>query len=133
MPQFGQTSEDRLATCDRSLQALMRRAIATSPVDFTIVCGERDEAAQMAAYEAGNSRAKFGQSPHNLSPSAAVDVCPYIPGRGLVWDDDGLWDRLAVHIIETARKMDIPIQWGGSFTSIVDKPHFELRFWKELK
>jgi hypothetical protein len=129
---FSNASRERLKTCHPDLIILMTYALATSRIDFTIVCGERDKAAQEAAFIQGNSRARFGQSPHNYSPSLAVDICPWADGA-LQWNNHQLFDSLAEHIKTTAKRLGIEVTWGGDFKSIVDKPHFELKNWKKIK
>ena len=121
---FGNTSKQRLDTAHKDLREVMEAAIKTSPVDFSIVCGHRTEEAQMEALEKGYSQVPWPLSRHNMYPSTAVDVCPYVDGK-LVWDDDELWEKLFHHIMKTAIRLNIRLLWGGSWT-FVDKPHFQL-------
>lgn len=129
---FGKTSRNRLNTCHPDIQRVMERAIELSPIDFSIVCGERTEEEQMEAYRKGNSKAKYGQSPHNNSPSLAVDICPYVDGK-LQWDNAAGWFTLYKTVMQAARLEDVELTWGGHFKSITDKPHWELKAWKKIK
>ena len=125
MYKFGRTSLERLASCDIRLIEIMERAIETSPFDFTIVSGHRGEEEQNGLVADGKSQLKYPYSKHNAYPSKAVDIAPYVDGK-LVWDDDELWTDMAIHIFETARQCGVKLEWGGNWTSFVDKPHWEI-------
>ena len=136
---FGETSKQRLATCHGDLIVFAHTAIENTPVDFTIVCGERDKEAQEKAFNDGFSKALFGQSPHNYGPSFAVDIAPYVNGK-IVWDiDDPDFKKLVFHLKQTAHNLfedgaiNNRIEWGGDWTSFVDYPHWQLRGWKEMQ
>ncbi len=122
---FGPTSRRRLNTCHPQLVAVMEEAIATSEIDFTIVCGHRNKVDQDKAIADGNSKAPFPTSRHNSMPSEAVDVCPYINGE-LDWGNVTAFTDLASHIKETAARLGVRLKWGGDFKGAWDKPHFEL-------
>lgn len=124
MYKWGKTSKDRLATCDKRLQDLANLMLERSEFDLTITCGYRTEEEQNEACRKGNSCAKFGQSKHNFFPSRAIDICPY----PIKWDsNDPRWMNMALNAMWCAGKLGIEITWGGSFKSITDKPHFELK------
>lgn len=121
---WGKTSSDRLATCDKLLQDIANMMLARSEFDLTITCGYRTKEEQEDAYQKGTSRAKFGQSKHNVFPSKAIDICPY----PISWNDkDARWQEMALNAMWCAGKLGIEITWGGSFKSIKDLPHFELK------
>lgn len=130
---FGTASTKRLNTCHQDIQAIMVEALAMSHVDMTIVCGERNEAEQEEAFNAGFSKAHFGQSPHNFSPSRAVDVAPYQHGQ-IQWADLGLFKTIAQYIRAANEKLlelkivSIELEQIGAW----DKPHWEVRGWKTL-
>ena len=124
MYKWGKTSKDRLATCDKRLQDLADMMLARSPFDLTIICGYRTEQEQNEAYNKGKSRAKFGESKHNTFPSQAIDIAPY----PLNWDSgDSRWMEMALNAMWCAGRLNLDITWGGSFKSISDKPHFQLK------
>lgn len=131
---YGKTSNARLNTCHPDLIRLFDYAILHEdcPCDISIVCGYRDQEAQEEAYHLGNSKAHFGQSPHNYEPSFAVDAAPYVKGVGIPWDDLPLFRELAAHIKACADELGIDVVWGGNFTSFVDMPHWEIAGWKEM-
>lgn len=121
---WGKTSGLKLATCDKRLQELADMMLSRSDFDLTITCGYRTEEEQNEAYKNGKSRAKFGQSKHNIFPSKAIDICPY----PIDWDTKDIrWQEMALNAMWCAGKLGIEIAWGGSFKSIKDLPHFELK------
>lgn len=75
MPKFSAASLKQLSTCHPDLQRLFFEVIKY--VDCHVREGYRGEAAQNAAYAAGNSTLKFPNGKHNKMPSNAVDVYFY--------------------------------------------------------
>ena len=138
--EFGKTSQERLDTCEEPLIRVMSRAIEVTLVDFAVLCGRRTEEKQNRAFDKGHSKVKFPWSRHNKKPSGAVDVGPYdrtIEGR-IPWLHDTLphaeyvrrvkmWYELAGVIHAVAAEMNVPIEWGGRWSTIVDLPHWQLR------
>ncbi len=94
---------------------------------FQILESRRGEKDQEKAFAAGNSKAHFGQSPHNYTPAVALDITP-LP---LDWNDIKAFKALSVPILATAKKLSIPISWGGSWKSFKDYPHYELTPWRD--
>lgn len=128
MPQFSKLSEQRLATCDPRLQAIAREAIKY--VDFTIVCGHRDQEEQDDAFRRGLSKLKWPLSKHNAMPSKAFDFAPY----PVDWNDKLRFARMFGLIECIAKQQGVSIRWGGDFSSdgrsadeqFIDLPHIEL-------
>jgi peptidoglycan L-alanyl-D-glutamate endopeptidase CwlK len=75
MPSYSQSSKDKLSTCHPDLQIIFNEVIKY--FDNIITCGHRGEKEQEEAFNNGYSKAHFGQSKHNSSPSMAVDSIPY--------------------------------------------------------
>ena len=124
MYKWGKTSFEKLSTCDKRLQDMANMMLARSKFDLTITCGHRTEKEQNEAYESGKSNAKYGQSKHNALPAQAIDICPY----PINWDaKDSRWTEMALNAMWCAGKLGFEIVWGGSFKSIKDLPHFELK------
>jgi peptidoglycan L-alanyl-D-glutamate endopeptidase CwlK len=123
---WGKKSKDLLETCDKRLQDMANMMLARSEFDLTITDGYRSEEDQNWAFVNGKSKARFGQSKHNVFPSQAIDICPYpIPKD---WDpNDRKWQEMALNAMWCAGKLGFEITWGGSFKKLVDKPHFELK------
>ena len=98
--------------------------LARSKFDLTITCGYRTEEEQNEACKTGKSCAKFGESKHNVFPSKAVDIVP-LP---INWDSkDPRWQEMALNAMWCAGKLGIEITWGGTFKSIKDCPHFQIK------
>ena len=135
---FGRASRERLKTCHPDLQKLMNEVIQDTPVDFTIVTGYRNEEEQTKAYNAGLSKARFMESPHNYSPSLAVDVMPYANGRLIGDEDMDSYYALNDIIMETYKELkdngdiDIDIEWAYDKWGW-DLPHYQVVGWKEYK
>lgn len=123
MPRFSGRSLANLATLHPLLREVAYKAIEQT--DFSVICTHRGQADQEKAKAAGNSRAHFGQSPHNYSPALAMDCTPF-PCN---WNDLDSFRRLAAVMKECAAELNIPIRWGGDWTSLKDFPHFELDPW----
>lgn len=123
---WSKTSLERLKTCDKRLQDMANMMLARSDFDLTITCGYRGEKEQNDAFNKGVSKAKFGQSKHNTTPSQAIDIVPYpIPKN---WDtNDRRWQEMALNAMWCAGKLGFEITWGGSFKKLCDKPHFEIK------
>lgn len=125
------TSKRKLNQCCEELQLIVNELLYY--MDISVTEGTRSEKDQNKYYKQGTSRAKFGQSPHNYSPSYAIDIVPYpIPKtEDGNWDDNSpLWDDMAFLVSVISEDKDIDITWGGDFSTLVDKPHFELKNWK---
>jgi peptidoglycan L-alanyl-D-glutamate endopeptidase CwlK len=120
MAKFGKQSLRNLSTCHESLQLIMNKAIES--VDFSVICGFRDEAKQNEAFNLGFSKLKWPKSKHNENPSLAVDVIPY----PVDWNDVFRFFLMAGHILRVAHDLQIPLTWGGTWKSFPDYPHFQL-------
>jgi peptidoglycan L-alanyl-D-glutamate endopeptidase CwlK len=131
MARFGATSLARLGTCDARLQEVLSTAIEIT--DFTILCGHRGRLAQNRAFIEGHSKARFGQSKHNTTPSQAVDIAPY----PIDWSDTEAFVYLAGIIRAVSHDLGYGniIRWGGDWDQdermrderFRDYPHFEIK------
>ena len=132
MPTFSERSKARLATCHPDLQRLMQKVIER--IDVTVLVGHRGEEEQNEAYRKNQSRLQFPNSKHNSIPSKAIDIAPYIPGRGIDWNYTPQFYLVAGIVLATAAELKIPIRWGGDFNrnlfpgdeKFLDLVHFEL-------
>ena len=120
MPNFANTSRDRLALCHPDLKKLFNEVIKYR--DCTVLCGHRGKVAQEAAKNAGTSKAGWGESKHNFLPALAVDVMPW----PLKWDDKKGLHEFAAFVKATAFELNLGIRWGGDFKNFFDGPHYEL-------
>ena len=121
MPKFSKQSLDRLATCHPDLQRLMHAVIRR--VDITILCGHRGETEQNAAFANHTSQLKWPKGKHNKLPSLAVDIAPY----PVDWNNVQRFKDVAEIVKQEATDLDIDIEWGGDWHSIVDLPHWQLK------
>lgn len=120
MPKLSTLSQAKLNTCHSDLILLINEVAKTEKC--AVICGYRGKAEQEKAYRSGTSKAKFGQSKHNASPSLAVDVVP-LP---LDWEDIESFEKLGKVVMEKAKELNIKIKWGKDFTKLKDYPHYEL-------
>jgi peptidoglycan L-alanyl-D-glutamate endopeptidase CwlK len=130
MPQFSRISRERLLSCDSRLIAVCSDAIAF--FDFSVVCGHRTNEEQDLLFAQGRitrgpivTYKRGGESIHNTMPSRAIDLAPWVSGRGIVWDEPVLFGELAGVIMYCAWKRRIDITWGGHWMSFKDYPHFQ--------
>lgn len=117
---LSKTSRQKLNTCHSDLIRLIEAVAETEKC--AVICGFRGRHEQEKAYMAGKSKAKWGQSKHNLKPSHAVDVVP----EPLNWEDIPAFEKLGEKIMAKAKELGINIRWGRDFTNLKDYPHFEL-------
>lgn len=137
---FGNTSLDKLSTCDPGIQLIMMEAIRTSRVDFGIACGHRSIEDQQKAFKEGKSRVDGikVKGKHNYFPSHAVDVYAYYNGKAQ-WDDIHM-GYLVGHILSVADrlfeegKVKFKLRSGADWNDngvlvydqkLKDMPHFE--------
>lgn len=120
---FGARSLARLEGVHPDLVRVMHRAIAMSPLDFTVLEGRRTLARQQQLVRAGAS--KTMRSRHLTGH--AVDIAPWLGGK-VSWDWP-LYHRIAPIVKEAARLECVPIEWGGDWRTFKDGPHWQLP-WK---
>lgn len=121
---FSAASRKNLAQLDPLLQKVILEAIKY--VDFKVLDAQRGRAAQELAFKQGNSRAHFGQSAHNYVPAIAADLFP----APYDWNNLASFKKLALVMKREAKKLGIPIAWGGDWPKLKDMPHYELTPWR---
>lgn len=140
MYQFSQRSESNLKGVHPNLVKVLKAAIQSSPVDFTIVEGVRTTKRQQELYALGRTRKgrivtyadgirkKSNHQPKMDGFGYAVDIYPFVNGKVQVHEKDTIKNltTIAQHIKATAKKMKIAITWGGDWRKPYDPPHFEL-------
>lgn len=124
MASFSASSKKHLAGAHPLLQRLFNEVI--KEIDCTVLDSQRGKAEQEQAFRRGNSRAHFGQSPHNYAPSVSVDVVPY----PLDWDDLKAFRALAKVVKAKAAALGIKVKHGATFKGLADWPHWELDPWR---
>ena len=108
------------------LQAVIYKAIQITPIDFTVIEGLRTVERQKKLFESGAS--KTMRSRHLTGH--AVDIAAWVDG-GIRWDWP-LYDTLAVAMKQAAKELNIPLEWGGDWTTFKDGPHYQLP-WKDYR
>jgi len=127
MPSFSSSSRQKLGTCDSRLQRLFSAVV--EEFDCTIIQGNRSKEEQDEYFFGTPQRSKvqWPNSKHNNSPSLAVDVAPYVKGRGIFY-------YFAGYVMATAKEMGINLRFGGDWDrdydlsdqTFDDLPHFEI-------
>lgn len=136
MPAFSQSSLAKLNTCDQRLQEIANEVIKF--IDFTVIEGHRDKAAQDAAVAAGKSQKKWPTGNHNSYPSKAMDIAPWLPEVKIDWNDLVAFGRLMGAFQAVAHmkgyKLRFGLDWDGDFRTVnrdpnerfLDAPHMEI-------
>ena len=113
---FSKTSNARLDTCAPELQIISRVLVAD--YDITVVCGVRNQKDQDKAFREGKSKVQWPDSKHNVlhytHKSQAVDIAPYVAGKGIQWDVKSM-SFMAGRFMQIAAQMGIEIRWGGDW------------------
>ncbi len=150
MSTFGKQSLASLHGVHPKLGLLMTEAIKNTPHDFTITDGGRTAAMQKALWLKGRNAAGkivnkslivtqldgyIKKSNHQAKEDGyyhAVDLYPFVDGKIDFNDTHSYLPIIAAHILETAKRLNIKIGWGGAWKATKtssagwDKPHFEL-------
>lgn len=135
MPKFGKASLERREMLCKDLKLLVDEVI--KHYDFSIIETFRDKETQERYYRNGTTKAHFGESAHNYHPSFALDVYPYpVPKKqvkGIIeLDSDSLeWERMINYFKVVANELGIEIECGFYWKDFKDKPHIQLKGWKE--
>ncbi len=98
-----------------------------------LTCTYRSKEEQNRLYAQGRTtkgkivtRARGGESPHNYKPSFAFDIA-FAVGNELDWRP--ILFSLFNGIV---KEVSNEVVWGGDFKSFKDRPHFELKSYREL-
>ncbi len=122
---FNEKSLKEIQGVHPDLLSVVNRARELSPIAFEVVPdngGLRDLAEQRRLKRAGKSRAILGR--HTIGH--AIDLVPTDNrGRPNFKDLKG-FDAIRAAMEMAANELGVPIQWGGNWKKLVDKPHFEL-------
>jgi len=130
---FSKKSSNRLKGVHPDLVRVMQEAIRISPVDFGISQGVRTLDEQRKLYAKGRTEpgpkvTNTMQSKHLIQKGGygeAVDIVCYL-GSEITWSEKYYFE-VADCVKEVAKKLNIPILWGGDFNgSFRDYPHYEI-------
>ena len=131
MAKFSARSNSKLAKCHPDLRRLAEAVV--KDFDCTVVTGYRGKLMQTLKYKQGLSKVKFPNSKHNSTPSMAIDLAPYIKGKGCVWEPRQCY-YFSGFVIATAHSLGIKIRTGADWDmdndvndqEFRDACHFEL-------
>lgn len=131
---LGTRSRDNLKGVHPDLVKVVEKAIELTTQDFVVIEGVRTAERQKELYAQG--RTKPGprvtnvdgvktKSNHQVKEDKyghAVDIVPY----PVDWNSSIKFDNIANAMKLAACQLGIKITWGGDWTKLIDKPHFEL-------
>ena len=120
---FSSKSTSLLTKVHPDLQKVIKRALEISPVDFMVVEGLRSITRQKQMVAQGVSKT---MSSRHLT-GHAIDIYPIDENGNVVRDWRGTYFKdMAAAVKKAAEELNIPIEWGGDWKTIVDGPHFQL-------
>lgn len=124
---LGPNSELLLRGVHPDLVKVVRRAAATSNLDFKVLEGVRSVARQRELVKKGASQTM--KSRHITGH--AVDIAPVVGGV-IRWDWP-LYYKLAEIMKQASKDVGIPVEWGGDWRTFKDGPHWQLPWSKYPK
>jgi peptidoglycan L-alanyl-D-glutamate endopeptidase CwlK len=127
---FGKVSMAQLDTVHPLLKELALKAIEISTVDFGILPlgGKRSKTDQKKLFDQGYSKCDGTIKLSKHQDGTAIDCTPYIDGK-YTWDDSQAFKDIYTAMLEAWLEMknkEYTLQWGGLWSSFIDKPHYEL-------
>lgn len=105
------------------------KACKDEKLDIVIICTDRNEADQEAAFASGHSKAHFGQSAHNSvlangnPASEAFDIGVIRNGKYIGDDADGSYSAAG------AIGKSLGLVWAGDWKSFKELAHFQNPNW----
>ena len=117
---LSRSSLGKLGGVHPDLVKIVKRAIELTKVDFGITEGLRSVERQKKLVLEGKSQTMLSR---HLT-GHAIDVVAYINGK-VSWDFEN-YEKISDAMFKAAAEFDIPITWGGLWTTLKDGPHFEL-------
>ncbi len=126
---LSQKSLTKLEGAHPDLVRVIKRAALISHIDFTVLEVLRTVGRQKELVAKGASKTmKSRHLPGPDGKSRAVDIAPMDGGQiSWAWP---MYHALAPIIKEAARQEGVPIEWGGSWRTFKDGPHWQLP-WKD--
>jgi peptidoglycan L-alanyl-D-glutamate endopeptidase CwlK len=125
MYSLGQTSLERLSTCEDDLIKVAKLAIQLSPHDFGISQGIRTPEEQKELYKRGLSKTLLSRHLANAAgKSEALDFTVYVGGKP-TWEV-GYYRDVAQAFFTAAITLGVQIEAGVLWKDFVDGPHIQL-------
>lgn len=124
----------RLEGVHPDLVEIIKHAAEVTPQPFIITEGLRTIERQKMLVSSGASQTMRSRhlTGHAVDLAAFIDLDgsgDYTSGDNIRWDWP-LYAKLAVIVKDAAHDLELPIEWGGDWTSFKDGPHFQLP-WKD--
>lgn len=119
MFKLGTKSEERLNGVHPDLVKVVREAIKLTPIDFRVIEGLRTQERQDYLFATGKTKVRISRHQSGY----AVDVMALV--KGDEWNFRHYME-IAKAFKSAAKKLDVPIIWGGDWVTFKDGPHFEL-------
>lgn len=122
------TGQERLKKAHPDLQKLINEMLWYK--DLSVIETARTEETQREYLARGVSKTMY--SKHLIKEDGyahAIDIYPYpIPRiRGEIDSNSREWDKLAAVAFFCMGKLGLSnIKWGGLWTTLIDKPHYEM-------
>ena len=110
----------RLEGVHPDLVRVVKRAIELTKIDFVVLEGRRTRRRQ--AYLVKKGASKTMNSRH--ISGHAVDIAPFV-NKKISWDWKYYYP-IKDAMFAAAKELAIPVEWGGSWKSFPDAPHFQL-------
>jgi len=107
---LGKRSLEKLEGVDKSLVAVVERAIELTKIDFGVIYGLRTVEEQEKLFAAGKSQTM--KSKH--LEGRAVDLMAYVDGKGC-WELN-VYDDLCDAMKEAAKELGVAIKWGAAWS-----------------
>jgi hypothetical protein len=113
---FSENSLKNLGEAHPILRFIAFETLKKGLCDFAVITGYRDEDTQNRLFAEKKSKALYPDSKHNVYPSHAIDIQPFIPGKGYSTNPihfvylAGLYLATAVEL-----GYDDIVRWGGNW------------------
>lgn len=125
---FKLTDQDlkKLQGVDPKLVKVIKEAAKTAKVPFKVLEGLRTAERQLQYYKAGTSMLDGVKKKSKHQLGKAVDIVPIVNGKVEVRSWTPFYP-MAANVKAAAKKLGVPITWGGDWKSFKDGPHFEIQ------
>lgn len=123
----------RLTGVRQELVAVFKEASLINPFPMRVTCGLRTVTEQKRLVEIGASKTMRSRhlNGHAIDIAALVDV----NRDGKITSEEmfhwPLYPIMAKSMKDAAKKLGVPIEWGGDWKTFKDGPHFQLP-WKQF-
>ena len=126
---FSKKSLDRINNpkVHPKIKQLLLEAIKTTPIDFTVLETVRTIEQQKIYVAKGTSKTMKSRHIPSTNKSGLCEAFDIVPYPLTSWQDKASFKKLSEHILKIANNLGIPLTWGGTFKTLVDMPHYELK------